>query len=370
MISALNRKSLSVPLLVALLCLLPLMLMSCAPPPEKKKYDIVWPLPPDEPRIKFLDIIRSAQDFEKKRPFTDALFGEEIPEPMIKPYGVTVDKEGRIYVSDIGKVFVFDPKNNRYDLIGDQPGTGQLKQAIGIASASDGRLFVTDIGAARVYVYTNWKYTAAIGATGEFGIPSSVAVDEKRGLLYITDSRLHTVNVYSLNGYSKLRTFGKRGTDPGEFNFPTNIAVDAEGRVYVVDTGNFRVQIFDDQGKYIKSIGRLGDSPGALARPKGIAVDSEGHIYVVDTAYQNFQVFDQNGQILLAIGGAGGDPGEFLLPAGMYIDNDDKIYVVNQIPPSIQIFQYLGEKWKKKPAETGAPVPVSKPEGDAGKKPK
>jgi DNA-binding beta-propeller fold protein YncE len=328
---------------------------ACAPPLyERKPADLVWPLPPDAPRIKYVDMFRSTLDFERKKGFIDTLFGEEQVEGFNKPYGVAVDKEGKIYVTDIGRVFVIDLKKKEYEFIGMDPTPGRLANPIGIAMASDGRLFVADTAADRVFVYMKGKYVAAIGKTGEFEGVSGIALDEKRGLIYVVDTRKHVVNVYALEDYSKIRTIGKRGTERGEFNFPTNVAVDAEGRAYVVDTMNFRVQVFDHDGTYLRSIGTMGDSPGSFARPKGIAIDSEGHMYVVDAAFQNFQIFDQEGKLLLFVGGAGVNPGQFLLPAGMTIDDEDRIYVVDQYPGSVQIFQYLGEKWKRKQAESAA----------------
>jgi DNA-binding beta-propeller fold protein YncE len=321
---------------------------ACAPATyERPKIDLVWPLPPDEPRIKFVDIFASSLDFGKSRSFSSALFGEEDVEGFNKPYGVAVDKEGRIYVTDIGRVFVIDLQKKDYELLGTEAGSGRLAIPIGITVAQDGRVFVADTAQDRVFVYSEKKFVTAIGKTGELESPSGVALDEKRGLIYIVDSKKHMVSIYSLKDYSKIRAFGQRGGGPGEFNYPTNITLDKDGKVYVVDTANFRVQIFDPEGKHLKTIGSLGDTPGSLARPKGIGVDSEGHIYVVDTAFQNFQIFDQEGNVLLFVGGAGYGPGKFGLPAGLTIDENDRIYVIDQIPANLQIFQYLGDKAKK-----------------------
>jgi DNA-binding beta-propeller fold protein YncE len=316
---------------------------ACAPTYEKPKIDLVWPVPPDKPRIKFVDIYWSSLDLGKEGGVAESLFGEEEIMKFIKPYGVAVDNENRIYITDVGRVIVFDLMKKDYSFIGIDPGQGQLRVPIGIAASSDGRLFITDIGADRVYVYREGKFAAAIGQTGEFENPTGIGLDEQRNLLYITDSKKHQVMVYSLNDYRFLRSIGKRGNAEGDFNFPTNIAIDADGNVHVVDTGNFRVQIFDTSGNFLRSIGRLGDTPGAFARPKGIAFDSKGHLYVVDAAFQNFQIFDKEGRILLFVGEAGRGPGKFMLPAGMAIDENDKIYVIDQIPGSLQIFQFLGD---------------------------
>jgi DNA-binding beta-propeller fold protein YncE len=316
---------------------------SCAPPPvEKKTYNIVWPLPPEEPRIRFIDIIRNSKDIiEKKAGVLEALFGEEGIQAFSRPYGIATDKEGKIYVTDIGRVWVIDFEARSISFIGTDPGVGRLKNPVGVATSSDGRVFVADTFIDKVYVYKDKKLVGAIGMEGEFIGAGSVAVDEKGGLLYIADSKKHLINVYSLQNYKKLKTIGSRGSGKGEFNYPTFITTDKEGRLYVVDTGNFRVQIFDREGNFIKTFGMPGDTPGSFVRPKGIAIDSDGHIYVVDTAFQNFQIFDFEGNILLAVGKGGTEPGQFLLPAGIAIDARDRIYVVNQMPPFVQVFQYI-----------------------------
>ena len=334
-----------------IICMVLSGMVSCAPTAyEKTPVDLVWPPPPDEPRVKFVDIIWSSASLGKKKGIADTLFGEERVETFIKPYGVAVDKEGKIYITDVGRVMVFDLKNKELSLIGDMPEKGQLRVPIGIAVSGDGRLFITDVGADVLYVYREGKYVITIGQAGEFDNPSGVAVDEQRRLLYVVNAKKHCVNVYSLDNYTFLKTIGARGTADGEFNFPTNIALDAEGNIYVVDTGNFRIEIFNPDGKFIRSIGKSGDTPGSFARPKGIAVDSEGHLYVVDTAFQNFQIFDKEGRILLYVGQAGMGPGRFQLPAGMTIDKEDRIYVVDQMPGSFQIFEYLGNRSKGRSA--------------------
>ncbi len=108
-----------------------------------------------------------------------------------------------------------------------------------------------------------------------------------------------------------------------------------------MDTGNFRIQVLDPEGKPLSVFGQAGDGPGSLQRPKGIAVDSEGHVYVVDAAFNNFQIFDRSGQLLLDVGAVGTGPGTFWMPAGIHIDGKDRIFVVDQLNHRVQVFQYL-----------------------------
>ncbi|MCL4475191.1 MAG: 6-bladed beta-propeller [Nitrospirae bacterium] len=332
---------------------------ACAPAPGKRVWDIVWPLPPEEPRIKFLEIYQSNADVEGSSQFARALFGEDVPLILVKPYGVAVDRESRICVTDIGRVFIFDKKNRRVDFIGAEAGTGKLRIPIGIATSRDGRIYVTDTASDRVFIYNSkGNLVGLIGQKGEFEGPSGLAVDEKRGRLYISDAKKHFIKVYTLDGKEVLSTIGERGAESGKFNFPTNLALDSEGNLYVVDTGNFRVQVFNPEGKHVRNIGSVGDRPGNFSRPKGIAIDSEDHIYIVDAAFQNFQIFNKEGQPLLFVGEGGSHPGQFLLPAGIAIDDEDRVYVVDQLNARVQVFEYMGEKWKKRQA--AAPKPEQK----------
>ena len=83
-------------------------------------------------------------------------------------------------------------------------------------------------------------------------------MDRGRGRLYVADSHLHRIFVYGTDGRF-VGAWGARGSGKGEFNFPTNIALDGKGNVYVVDTGNFRVQVFDSEGRFLSAFGEAGD---------------------------------------------------------------------------------------------------------------
>ena len=139
-------------------------------------------------------------------------------------------------------------------------------------------------------------------------------------------------------------TPGKSGhLENGTFAGPTNLALDRQGNIYVADTLNYRVQVLDPAGKFLRKFGMQGDRPGEFIRPKGIAVDSEGHIYVADAEFNNFQVFSPEGQPLLAVGVLGSARGQFALIAGLHIDSKDRIYTSEMFGGRIQVFQYIAE---------------------------
>lgn len=132
-----------------------------------------------------------------------------------------------------------------------------------------------------------------------------------------------------------------RGVGEGEFRYPAFVATGPDGRVYVSDGMNFRIQAFGPQGDFLFQFGRHGDTPGSFARPKGLAVDSEGHVYVVDAAFNNVQIFDNEGRLLMAFAGIGGGDGTLWMPLGITIDPQDRIMVADRFNDRLQVYQYL-----------------------------
>jgi len=335
----------------------------CAASPVKQT-EFIWPQPPEEPRIRYIKSISSETDVEKPSfvsRLKSVLFGGEQKVGLVKPYAVHADLEGRILVADSawGKVLVFDLKNNSFFILG-VDGPGVLDKPEGVTTDSAQRIYVTDVSEKRCVVYDrNGKFLFAIGELGRFERPVGIALDEGLKRIYIADARRHTVSVFDMHDGKFIFEFGNRGTEDGKFNFPVNLAVDKNGKVYVMDMFNFRVQIFDSGGKFESKFGSVGTGLGQFSKPKGIAVDSEGHIYVVDAAFNNVQIFDQEGRLLLFFGEFGSRNGQFWLPAGMDIDAHDRIYVADQYNKRIDIFQYLGERYKKEqqPQERATKAP-------------
>jgi DNA-binding beta-propeller fold protein YncE len=318
---------------------------------DKKKpappASLVWPLPPDTPRIRYVTAYHGLTDFKKNTGrWKSLLVGPDADRPstqLMKPYGIAVANDGRVFVTDTAarRVFVFDPHAQTVAFVGEK-GPLKVVKPIGVALDAAGTVFVADATLKRVIGYRpDGTVGLAIGHEGELENPSGLAIDRAHALLYVADAKKHQVLCYAVGDGTFVRAIGKRGTEPGKFNFPTNLSVDRAGRLYVTDTLNFRVQIFDAAGAFVASIGTQGDSPGHLNRAKGVGVDSEGHVYIADTSFNNFQIFDPDGGILLFVGSTGEGPGEFLLPAGLFVDDEDRIYVADQGNARVQVFQRI-----------------------------
>lgn len=335
-----------------------LLLNGCGGKAKAPDAGLVWPAPPETPRIKFLASIDSSSDVEKKGwgvRFKEALFGDPSGEAkLVKPYGVFAAPDGRIYVADSGwrKILVFDTRQGRFSMLG-VDGPGALAGPMGVTVDKSGRVYVTDTILRKCLVYDQeGRFLLSIGDLNRLERPVGVAVNDALKRVYIADTRKHQIFVYDFEG-NFLFEFGKRGAEDGEFNFPANLFIDAAGKVYVTDM-NFRVQIFDAAGKFLSKFGNVGTGFGQFSLPKGVAVDSQGHIYVVDSRFNNVQIFSPEGQLLLFFGEFGSKNGQFWLPAGLSIDDQDRIYVADQYNHRINIFQYVGPREKNEKPE-GSP---------------
>jgi len=364
-----------------------------APPKPKKEFDtsrLVWPQPPDIARIKYMtqlfgedkppEVLNASQ--KRKKGWMDRLAGVQtdvkaspssVNHVFGKPYGVAVDSKGRIYVADtyVGAVFIYDQENHSFQFIRNGY-EGRFRTMIGVAVDDNGRVFVSDADMKQVSVFSPEHKLEAIFGNDYMGRPSGMALDVENRFLYVVDAEKETVFVIDADTLKKIRTIGgppKKDVDedPGVFSKPTNAAVDKEGNVYVADTINNRIQIFDADGQFVSMFGRQGDGPGFFERPKGVAIDADGHIWVVDAGQHRVQIFNRDGHLLGHFGGPGYLPGQFGLPTGIAIDSrTNRVIVAEQVQGRVQIFRYFteaevatekAEREKKASASTATPPP-------------
>jgi DNA-binding beta-propeller fold protein YncE len=323
-------------------------------PAETRATDLIWPLPPDPPRIRWLaeyaDMAKVGKPAKRVSWFEKVSGAKAADEKqdLRRPYGVTTDSRGRIYVADSERkvIFVIDRDGKALER---REGTGRapLAMPVGVAVDAHDRLFVSDAAAHTITCFdASGELVAQFGST-QLGRPGGIAIDRARSRLYVADAKQSRIAVFDTNTLKFLQFIGGPSTpakkEPGMFASPTNVAVDRQGDIYIADTFNQRIQILGPDGKFVKSIGRQGDAPGEFIRPKGIAVDSEGHIYVADSEFNNFQIFNRDGQPLLAVGALGTDRGQFALVAGLFIDSNDQIYTTEQYRGRVQVFQYISQ---------------------------
>jgi len=329
---------------------------------------IVWPTPPDIARIKFVEQLTGEKiDFnapinkpqKTKKSWMDRLAGtkpeadtvQDLPFQLVRTYGVAFDSKGNIYAADqaVGAIFIFSPDpdlrfNVKMIRNGKEAHFGLIN---GVVLDDNDRLFVTDDSLHKVIVISPQHLEETSFGSDVLVRPGGMAIDTENRFLYVVDTGSDVVDVFDADTYKLLRRIGTPGkkhllTDPGNFALPTNVAVNKEGDVYVTDTLNNRVEVFDADGKFIRAFGKPGDGPGHFARPKGIAIDGDGHIWVVDAVQQRVQVFDNEGRLLIYFGQPGNWPGQFSAPYDIAIDTkNNRVITSEQFPGRVQMFRYV-----------------------------
>ncbi len=354
---------------------------------------IIWPNPPAITRVRFLNYFsgeryKAPQAQQKKGAWMDRLAGLSVGDApksdkpryqLILPYGMAVDSKNRLYIADrkVSAIFIVNTDTWDFEMI-KNGFNARFGMITGLAIDDTDRLFVSDSEMHRVLVFgPDHKVEASI--TQGLSDPGGLAIDNENRFLYIADADLDQVLVFDADPpFKLLRRMGTGGkkhtlTSPGDFAKPSNVAVDSDGNLFVSDTLNNRVEIFDADGNFIRTFGKNGDGPGYFARPKGIAVDSDGHVWVADAVQDRLQVFTQEGRLLLYMGGHGIMPGQFSTIAGVTIDKNNRVFTSEQFPGRVQMFRYVtdeeaqaeqtrrDEEQKKTPAEKSAGAAANTP---------
>jgi len=258
-----------------------------------------------------------------------------------RPAGVEVAEDGRVYVVDAGnrRVSVFAPRG-RYLFSFGTSGKGQLRAPVNVAIKGS-EVWVTERRFRTVYIYDlEGKYLRAFSPKGEpkfnWG-PLAISFDAT-GAPRITDvgaTDRHRVIFFSADG-SRTVMFGKTVQansvldSPGEFFFPSGIAVAKNGNVYVSDSNNRRIQVFSPTGENVRII----DSSGI---PRGLAIDAK-HLFAVDALAHVVDIYDLEGKQLVQFGTKGFGPGQFNYPADVALDKGGRIYVTDRENDQVQVW--------------------------------
>jgi len=312
--------------------------------------EVVWPTAPETPRIRFVDSWVSVEDIDRSGwgVFKRTLLGTRGDVRFFQPMGIAISADGqRVYVADYQGVQLVKVDLQRHTMERFAPSIG-FGPLFGVALDAEENVYVSDSTQRAVLVIDqagNLKRTLGLG---ELERPTGLAIDAKRQLLYVADSasvnsQKHRVHVFSLAG-RKLRQLGQdRGNAPGQYNFPTYVAVDANGDVMVSDSMNFRLQRFSAEGELLRVFGEPGDAQGTFSRMKGIGYDAFGNAYVVDAGHAVVQMFNRDMQLLMWFGGRVGKLEYLELPSAIAVDRThNRIYVCEQGSiPRINVYDLI-----------------------------
>lgn len=321
-----------------------LWLASILPVVGETNAPIGWPPAPAAARVVFVREISSPASIGVRPSFFrrlgDALTGVSADEKtLVRPFALALDAEENLILTDTAANLVASLDFKRKQWREWRSVNGRPLQSPVAAARAGKVLFVIEAGRSAVMALDE-NGRSLFSLTNGFLRPVGLALAGER--LVIADAAAHQITVCDLTG-KILQRFGQRGKGPGEFNFPTHVATDTTGKIYVTDSLNYRVQVFSADGSFIRAFGQLGDGPGSFSRPKGVAVDSAGHVYVVDAEFSNVQLFDAAGRVLLPVGEPGQVAGRFWLPNGIAINSHDEIFVADAYNHRVQQFRYLRE---------------------------
>ena len=262
------------------------------------------------------------------------------------------------------------PTDPQFDRMWGSMGTGdgELNGAEGISVHTNGDVYVADTLNNRVQVYNSdgdfvrvWGTfcnTDTLGdcvdpqGNGEFNGPEGIVVDSDNERVFVSDTLNNRIQVFDLAG-SFISAWGESGGEEGQLNLPLGLDVDGEGLLYVADLLNHRIQVFEADGEFVRTWGSVGSEEGQFTVPVDVAISGD-NVYVIENATHRVQKFDLDGEFEstwgsvcdLAVGEGCDTPlgeGQFLRPFAIATDADGNVYVADQSNHRVQVFDEDGQ---------------------------
>lgn len=178
-----------------------------------------------------------------------------------------------------------------------------------------------------IQVYTTDGEFVRTWGRGQFVNPHGLRIDPE-GKVWVADFGLHVVQKFTPEGelLLTLGVRGQKGEDAAHFNMPTDMVITPTGDIFVTDGyGNRRIVHYDKDGEFVKAWGQYGTAPGSFVLPHTIVVDSKGKLYVADRNSGRIQVFNQDGKFL-------NQWANVIMPWGISINAQDDIWVCGSSP--------------------------------------
>jgi peptidylamidoglycolate lyase len=278
--------------------------------------------------------------------------------------GVDVDSHGNVFVFHRAErvwegeeialetiasptVLVFESRTG--EVIG-QWGANAFVMPHGLTIDDEDNVWLTDVGLHQVFkLGPNGGLLMTLGERGipgddssHFNMPTDVAIADD-GSFYVSDGYMNSrVAKFAADG-TFITSWGSKGMEAGQFDVPHSLALDAQGRVYVADRGNARIQIFDETGQFVEEW-----KDSSLGRPWAVRVESTGNIFVVDGGDQNEFLpdrarvlkLDSQGNILASFGSYGSGPGQFIWPHTIALGPDGALYV-GEVATGMRIQKFM-----------------------------
>jgi tripartite motif-containing protein 71 len=288
-----------------------------------------------------------------------------------------------MYVSDLqfndyGELLSLSDRSNSFIVHADEKkvvgATGRKKGQFTAPAAfdygPDGKIYVADTRNHRVQVFDqDGKFEFAFGErgekTGQLNSPQGIVVNSS-GIIYVADTLNHRIQLYNKDGIFFM-TFGVRSVNKknqipegGTFFEPTALALDSMEQLYVLDSRNNRIQIFDEKGTFIYAIGKQGSQYRQMNEPADIALDEEDFIYIADAGNHRVQVIppkDMPPVMPIVFGSEGEGYGNFQEITGIAV-KDNRIFISDQLHKGIRVYQFDKNLQKQVPVELDVEPPI------------
>ncbi len=219
------------------------------------------------------------------------------------PFSLCFNSAGDILVTDpsLYRVFRLNSSLKILDSFG-IPGSapGSFNYPKGIISNSNDFVYVVDSNNCRIQIFDPagklFKIVGAIGSIGGlFATPQGVCLDPRDRML-VADTRNHRIQIF--DSFRLVSVIGELGDKDNQFRLPTACQTNTDGEILVLDSKHGLVKIFDKDGNFKRSFGGDGRAPGLLNSPQGMILDTSGSVIVADTGNQRVQKFNNSGKLL------------------------------------------------------------------------
>ena len=253
------------------------------------------------------------------------------------PRGIATSRDSDVIVCDDHKITVYTMKGEKIRQFGSEgKGKGQFSGPCGVALDSDGCIYVSDTGNQRIQKFTfDGQYITSVTDKNLIGGLRGLKINNNK--LYVCDEDKNRILIFDRELNYITHIGGSKGSGPGQFNWPHDIAWDSSSILYVADRGNGRIQVFDEDGRYVREFGQRGSGHGELSAPHYIDV-ARDLVYVSEWGNSCVSVFDTSGRFVRTVGRQGRGPGGLLYPSGISVSEDHFVCVCDSGNSRVQIF--------------------------------
>jgi len=265
------------------------------------------------------------------------------------PTGMTVDKDGYVYVAGDRKIVKYTRDGTYVFHIENIPNSEDFyfsSHEMNVAVDDSGYIYVSSWEDYMIVKFDPQgdyfsKWDSWNAGADRFNQPAGIAVDDS-GNVYVCDAGNNRIVKFDSDG-NHLLTWGEGGGVDGQFNWPMDIAIFDSDNIYVIDQHNQRVQVFNSAGVFQRKWGEYGIDDGKFKYPRGIAVDFEGNVYTVDPN-NNHRVtkFSSTGTFITKWGSYGDDNYHFNYPSDIEVDYSGNVIIVDQNNWRIIVYKRTG----------------------------